>query len=326
MDSNGSPACAQPRRRRSLWMLGIGGALVLAAAALDQLPGRGPELDLRWQMWSGELHRASTLEGLEYELVPLVQRDLSGWSVATNALGARDGEPLAGDDVFRVAALGGSFTFGWGLAAQDTWPALLESELAHSILVHGREVDFLDLAVAGYEVPQQVALLAGRTLEPAPWLLVLEHSLEDRGAPQLAALRGLGGPRRSSDAPPATIEALHDPEGAAWKALGDSLAKARDLCAPRGIPRVLLVVPRLEDAPWESYPYRALHERVAREARRNGCEPLDLLASFEREPPHSLMLGPQDPSPNARAHAITAEAFKRFLYSSGVLGQVLERH
>jgi hypothetical protein len=327
MDSRGSNE--RPQSRRLVWVLALGGALALGATALDLWSdggeqGAARDADPRWQVWSGELHRPSALEGLAYELVPSVERELTGWRVATNARGARDGEPLAEGDVFRVAALGSSFTFGWGLAVESRWTDLLERELTRSILVQGREVEFLDCAVAGYEVPEQVALLAGRVLDLNPWLVVLEHSLEDRGAPQLAALRSIGA--RGAQASVATIEALHDPEGAAWKAFSESLSKARDLCAPRGIPRVLVIVPRLGSEPWERYPYRELHAQVAREARRFGCEPLDLLESFEREPPQALALSPDDPSPNARAHALAADAFKRALYASGMLGQLLERH
>ena len=277
---------------------------------------RAAAQDPRWKVWSSEVHRPSTIPGLAYELAPDVERDLGGWSVKTNSRGARDAEPNTKGDVFRVAALGGSFTFGWGVPVEQTWPALLERELARSILVQGREVDFLDEAMAGFGVPEQVALLEARVLELDPWVLVLEHSFEDPKAPQLSALR--------PDRP--TIEALHDPSGAAWKSFSDALEKARALVGPREVPRILVIVPRMGAEPWERYPYRALHAQVAQEARRHGFEPLDLLESFGAEPTQSLTLGTVDAQPNARAHALAAEAFKRFLYSSGALGQVLERH
>jgi hypothetical protein len=267
------------------------------------------------QIWSSELHQPSAIPGLEYELAPGVQRDLGSWSVATSSRGARDGEPNAGKDVFRVALLGGSFAFGWGVPLEQTWPVLLERELARSILVQGREVDFLDCAVAGFGVTQQVALLEARVLELEPWIVVLEHSFEDPESAQLAALPG----SRPS------IEAQHDPQGAEWKDFSAALAKARDLVAPREIPRMLVIVPRIPAETWEGYPYAALHAQVAQEARRQGFEPLDLLERFQLEPARSLALGPEDRAPNARAHAIAADAFKRFLFSSGVLGQVLER-
>jgi hypothetical protein len=291
-------------------------ALLAALSALELGCDRASAQEPRWKVWSTELHRPSSIPGLQYELAPGVERDLGGWSVKTNSRGMRDAEPTAGSDVFRVAALGGSFTFGWGVPVEQTWPALLERELARSILVQGRAVDFVHGAVTGFDGSEQVALLEARVLELEPWVLVLEHSFEDSKAPQLAALR----PEQP------TIEELHDPNGTAWKAFCEALGKARALVAPREIPRILVIVPRLGAEPWERYPYRALHAQVAQEARRQGFEALDLLERFEAEPPQSLTLGPNDAQPNAHAHALAADAFKRFLYSSGALGQVLERH
>ncbi len=317
MESNGSPARARPRRgQRARLGATAASAFLVALSAVELGCDRAAAQDPRWHVWSTELHRPSSIPGLHYELAPSVERDLGGWSVKTNARGARDAEPNTKSDVFRVAALGGTFTFGWGLPVEQTWPALLERELAHTILVQGREVDFLDGAVAGFDVPEQVALLEARVLDLDPWVLVLEHSFEDPKTPQLTALQ----PDRPA------IEALHDPQGAAWKSFSDALGKARALVGPREIPRILVIVPRLGSEPWDRYPYRALHAQVAQEARRQGFEPLDLLERFGAEPPQSLVLGPDDAEPNARAHALAADAFKRFLYESGALGQVLERH
>jgi len=317
MESNGSPALARPRRgRRAALRDAAVVAVFLASSPLELGCDRAAAQDPRWKVWSSEVHRPSTIPGLHYELAPNVERELGGWSVKTNSRGARDSEPNTKSDVFRVAALGGSFTFGWGVPVEQTWPALLERELAHSILVQGREVEFLDGAVAGFDVPEQVALLEARVMELEPWVLVLEHSFEDPKAPQLTALQ--------PDRP--TIEALHDPNGAPWKSFSEALGKARALVGPHDIPRILVIVPRLGSEPWERYPFRALHAQVAQEARRQGFEPLDLLERFGAEPPQSLVLGPDDAEPNAHAHALAADAFKRFLYSSGALGQVLERH
>jgi hypothetical protein len=317
MESKGSPGRARACHSQRARLRGASvAALFVASLAVGLGCDQAAAQDPRWKVWSSEVHRPSSLPGLPYELAPSIERDLGGWSVKTNSRGARDAEPTSGNDVFRVAVLGGSFAFGWGVPVEQTWPALLERELARTILVQGREVDFLDAAVSGLEVPEQVALLEGRVLELEPWVVVLEHSFEDRSAPQLTALRPSG----------PTIEALHDPAGVHWKAFSDALEEVRALAGPREIPRILVIVPRLRAEAWERYPYRALHKQVAQEARSKGFEPLDLLERFEAEPPQSLTLAPDDPQPNAHAHALAADAFKRFLYSSGALGQVLERH
>ncbi len=67
-----------------------------------------------------------------------------------NAAGYRG--PLHGTErepnTFRVAVLGDSFTFGWGVAEQEAWPALLQARLAAEL--PGLSVEVLNFGVPGY--------------------------------------------------------------------------------------------------------------------------------------------------------------------------------
>jgi hypothetical protein len=49
---------------------------------------------------------------------------------------------------FRVAVLGDSFTFGWGVAEEEAWPALLEARLVAEL--GGLDVEVLNFGVPGY--------------------------------------------------------------------------------------------------------------------------------------------------------------------------------
>jgi hypothetical protein len=270
--------------------------------------------------WRDQAHRPSEVAGVGWELVPDLDLEVEGMRLRTNSIGARDGEPVEGDDVFRVAVMGGCFAFGLGLDGEAAWPRRLEREMTASILVMGRTVDFLDLAVCGHDAPRQVALLERRGLDLDPWMAVLEHSLEDPAAPLTASLRDLAG------SPPVSFAELHDTSGEPWQAMGEAWGRARELCAARRIPLMLVVVPRLDGGAWEDYPFRALHAQVTAEGRRRGLVVLDLLERFEAEPPASLVTAGERPRPSARAHEIAADAFKRLLYSSGALTQILEAH
>ncbi len=55
---------------------------------------------------------------------------------------------------FRVAVLGDSFTFGWGVAADEAWPALLEARLASELA--GLDVQVLNFGVPGYNTWTQL--------------------------------------------------------------------------------------------------------------------------------------------------------------------------
>lgn len=51
-------------------------------------------------------------------------------------------------NTLRVAVLGDSFTFGWGVAADEAWPALLEARLGSKL--DGMDVEVLNFGVPGY--------------------------------------------------------------------------------------------------------------------------------------------------------------------------------
>jgi lysophospholipase L1-like esterase len=57
--------------------------------------------------------------------------DEGTWTVHTNWLGLRDPEThrIVKRNGIRIAAIGDSFTFGWGVNDQDAWPLLLETAL-----------------------------------------------------------------------------------------------------------------------------------------------------------------------------------------------------
>jgi hypothetical protein len=61
--------------------------------------------------------------------------------VRTNALGLRDQEiDWTHKPAYRVLAIGDSFTLGWGVDADSSWPTLLKSNLRRS----GRRVEVVN--------------------------------------------------------------------------------------------------------------------------------------------------------------------------------------
>ena len=108
--------------------------------------------------------------------------DVEGYSVheATtwvkiNADGFRDRrhERVKPSSTFRIAVVGDSFTEGSNVAFEDTFPAVVERELAFCSMFKEQKVEVLNFGVSGYGTAQSYLLLRERVLLYEPDLVVL---------------------------------------------------------------------------------------------------------------------------------------------------------
>lgn len=317
--------------------LGLAGLELWLRARRPKPPPAPAEERAQWDGWRGTTHRASSVPGLVYELVPGLDRTVYDWRVRTNSLGMRDDEPREGPDVLRIAAIGDSFTFGFGVTQGATWTHLLERALDGSQAVGGRRVDVLDLGVSGYSTRDEVVVLERRALPLEPRLVILQYCVNDPETRPIQPLHRYfsGEPWwRSSALLTGLVERLqqreygraggyyawlHDPAGEPWRSVTEGFARFREACVERGIPVVLVVFPILRPRPWSEYPHRAEHAQVLAEGERNGFVTLDLLEVFEEVPPAELMLAEDDVHPNPRGHRLAAEALRSLLAERGLL-------
>src|SRR5215467_12288439 len=95
-----------------------------------------PPTPMQADAWRELLHQRSTIPGLVYELRPNMRRMEHEVLIETNRFGMRGREPLPDDtlSLFRIAAVGDSFTFGWGVAGDLSYPKVLERLLNESPL------------------------------------------------------------------------------------------------------------------------------------------------------------------------------------------------
>jgi lysophospholipase L1-like esterase len=105
----------------------------------------------------------------------------SRWSVHTNARGFRTPafETRKADAALRVAVLGDSSTFGWGVEHFETYPERLVPPLAAALGVDAARLEVLNLGVPGYSTFQGRVLLERVALPLAPDAVVWSYLSND---------------------------------------------------------------------------------------------------------------------------------------------------
>lgn len=131
------------------------------------------------------LVRASSSPDLVYELKPGLDCRFKGTRVRTNSHGmrGRDFSVAKADDVFRIAGLGDSVMFGWGVAEEDTYLRVLGQRLG-SAVSGDRQAEVLNFAVPGYNTVMEVAAFREKVRDFSPDLIVIHFVHNDLGLPQ----------------------------------------------------------------------------------------------------------------------------------------------
>jgi lysophospholipase L1-like esterase len=131
-----------------------------------------------WYIYSGERIRQ---EALLYNSVPFVGYITSNRSSDHNAMGYRGPEielPKP-PDIFRIVAVGGSTTYGIGVAESDSWPRLLEGILRDE---YGySHVEVVNMGAVGYTTWNSLSNFEFRGLEMQPDMLMVYHGINDIG-------------------------------------------------------------------------------------------------------------------------------------------------
>jgi len=126
---------------------------------------------------TGSLQKSNIPE-VNYELKPNLDTYYKMASLKTNTRGLRDKEyslekPM---NTFRVAVIGGSFTFASGVEIDDAYHSLLEEELNEKS--EGLNYEFINFGVPGYVVNNKIGSLKYKVFDYNPDLIlfVLDRS------------------------------------------------------------------------------------------------------------------------------------------------------
>lgn len=307
-------------------LAGLVFALVLVEGGLRVYTRLVPNADVEFVRYARLMKAAAPGSGAGFRHAPNARVRLMGVDVATDARGFRD-EPrpdAAGPDGVRLALLGDSVTFGWGVSYGERFSELLESRWSDRL---GRPVELVNTGHGNYNAVQERAVLeesfaeeriAGvvqvwyiNDAEPTPPHKDLPWWGHSRTAIFAWAKgdllrRRLGARADFTD----YYRDLYADDAPGFAAFREALRGVGEWTAARGLPWVFVVLPEFHGFAPDG-PFAGVYARVAREARDAGAIVVDAVPAFAGEDPAAVRVAYNDVHPNAHGHAVIAEAVDR---------------
>jgi hypothetical protein len=269
--------------------------------------------------------------------------DLVGVPVATNQYGMRDSEPSSQitESPCRLAAVGDSYTFGFGVRAEQAYPKVLEKRLRNSSVARGCQFEVLNFGVIGYSSYDEDLMLKYRVVNFEPRVVIIGYVLND---PEIDPIQ----PIHAYFAKPAWWQSfrllslswawvtqikndhdrkrlgggdyytyLHAPGQRKWQSVIDAFGDIHDVTSRKNIKVLLVIFPELPESfkgkLWTDYPYTKIHQQVADLGIKNGFRVVDLLDSFSKYPSRDVVLPGNDDHPSVLGHEIAATAIEKEL-------------
>ncbi|MDP7078333.1 MAG: GDSL-type esterase/lipase family protein [Candidatus Undinarchaeales archaeon] len=295
--------------------------------------------------------RSTTKYGLGYELIPnssfvhiydsdpynTLPPDLR-ITYLVNSWGLRGPERTLADggDAYRILVIGDSFTFGEGVALEESFPARLEEGLEENV-PPGRINQVINAGIPGYTVYQKTGLLMKLAPLIKPNMVILGFVLDDpitnresilmKGDDLIYSIpKGEGGEGPGSvlyDLIQKRSESRRDTHvveewyrsfylgerNMRWKKWTvRSIDQMARYSKSQNITFMVVIFPLIHQL--DDYPFRDVHELIASSCRERGIEVIDLLPVFENSTASTLWVHPLDHHPNARAHQMVADALR----------------
>lgn len=266
---------------------------------------------------------------LVYEPIPGARSRYTGVPNVINSHGLRDREvPIAKPPgTRRIAVLGDSLIYGYGLPLEDTFAKQLETALRAQ---ESGTWKVLGFGVPGYSTQQETEMYRSRAQRFDPDLVIVGYNLNDEQQQSLEIELF----DRAYFSIFANFYFVDFLEAAAWQPLRgrfgseryayqletdvrEDFARLRSAVGPE-LPVLVVVFPFLVD--FADYPYEPRHQRIARAAAANDLLLLDLLEAFRPYEAAALRVFDDDREhPNAEGQRLAARATLQFLQLRGLL-------
>jgi lysophospholipase L1-like esterase len=257
-----------------------------------------------------------------------------------NSLGFRDDEFVVDKQPgeLRVLALGDSFTQGQGVQLADSWPQVLERELAR---LHAGPVQVINGGFAtGHHSPDGYdAWMASDGLLLHPDLVIVGLCLNDLcndvpmlsypvahprqvlGSVLLGEIARMFEQRRLMAAhrahPPDYAQLVRD-QPQQWQGVQRGLRELQAMLQREHVPLVVAIFPMLSEYDADPYPYEGLHTLAREFCKTAGIRCVDLRQVFHGRVEEDLWVDLTDQHPNDVGHRLMAFAIRDYLLAEGL--------
>lgn len=338
---------ATPRARELMF-----GALLLALVtivglglgevAIRIVASRRLIYNIEMVKYATALKMPDTLGQVSHVHRPGASARLMGVDVTLNRLGHRgpDLPAVRSPSARRVFVLGSSVTLGWGVPYDSTFTARTERALntAHPF-GDGYTFEFANAGIGNYNTYFQSRLFERQYPLVRPDLVVLHYFISDvqprtmgRNSAllkhsylaaflfdrwSLLKLR-LGGSYRDLYT---FYRELYQPGSRAWLDTQQQIRGMRDAAARDSVPFVVMVIPDIHDLS-PGTPYAGLYGQIDSTFRAMGLATINTFPVYQAEFGQDvtrLWIQGDDPHPNARGHAVMAQALYDYLVTQDPL-------
>jgi lysophospholipase L1-like esterase len=282
--------------------------------------------DVEMTRYANTVKLASANPRLGHIHRPLAAAVLMGVPVRINSIGLRDQEyPLARTaSTTRIAFLGDSLTFGWGVPEEESFATRLERKMSAR-----RKTEIMNFGVGNYNTDQEVALFLEKGLAYHPDKVVLFYFINDaEPTPQKSSwaflsqsraltffwsrAKTLGSRLWPGQGYAAYYSGLYADGQPGWQVTRRALLELRDACVKSQMELGVVLLPELHQL--DPYPFAEQHQKLMSFLAANQVDAIDLAPLMRNErDPETLWVALDDAHPNARAHAKIAQLVESFV-------------
>jgi GDSL-like Lipase/Acylhydrolase family len=321
-------------RQPLFWVMLVAATLVCAALLVEGATrffiDDGMQYDLEMWKYARDLKEASANPLIGHVHRPNKSERLMGVDVTTNSHRLRDREiPYERNGTsLRILMLGDSFTEGWGVRFDETFPKQIERLYAD----RGVRAEVINAGVGNYNTVMEVASFFEDGYKYKPDIVVLNFIPNDAEpipphpiknwltrtcyscvyifgrVDMLLRQTGFRSGWREY-----YLNLYGDGNASGWNKARSAIAQLADYCKSHHIKILISHIPELHEL--ANYPLSSITKLLQQTAIQNGADFVDLLPDLRTANPRELWVSPGDAHPNGRANKLIANGLFRKLQS-----------